>query len=70
MAGHWTKQDDITSVRARRAIAYGDKLAAIVNGTTDESWDALLPMIDAERFVRRGKTGTLAAIHGGSDASR
>jgi hypothetical protein len=54
MAGDWTKQDDITSVRAKRAIAYGDKLAEIVNGATDEGWDALLPMIDAERFVRRG----------------
>ena len=54
MAGHWTKQDAITSDRARRAVAYGDKLAAIVNGTTDEGWDALLPLIDAERFVRRG----------------
>ncbi|HEX7856685.1 MAG TPA: hypothetical protein VF503_23650 [Sphingobium sp.] len=54
MAGHWTKQDEITSVRAKRAIAYGDKMAEIVNGTTDEGWDALLPLIDAERFVRRG----------------
>jgi hypothetical protein len=54
MAGHWTKQDEITSVRAKRAIAYGDKLAEIVNRTTDEGWDALLPMIDPERFVRRG----------------
>jgi hypothetical protein len=54
MAGHWTRQDAITSVRVQRAIAYGDKLAAIVNGATEEGWDALLPMIDAERFVRRG----------------
>jgi hypothetical protein len=54
MAGHWTKQGDITSLRVKRAIAYGDKLAAIVNRTTDEDFDALLPMIDANRFVRRG----------------
>jgi hypothetical protein len=29
-------------------------MAAIVNGTTKEDFDALLPMIDADRFVRRG----------------
>lgn len=58
MAGHWTRQDEITSVRAKRAIAYGDKLAEIVNGVTDEDFDALLPMIDAERFVRRGNERT------------
>jgi len=54
MAGDWTKQDEITSARAQKAMAYGDKMAAIVNRTTDEGWDALLPMIDAKRFVRRG----------------
>ncbi len=54
MAGHWTKQSEITSVRAKRAIAYGDKLAEIVNGATDDSFDALLPLIDSARFVRRG----------------
>jgi hypothetical protein len=54
MAGHWTKQEDVTSPRARRAIAYGDKMAEIVNRTTEDTWDALLPMIDAQRFVRRG----------------
>jgi hypothetical protein len=54
MAGDWTKQDEITSERAKRAVAYGDTMKAIVNGTTDQDWDALLPMIDAERFVRRG----------------
>ena len=58
MAGHWTKQADITSKRAQRAMAYGDKLAAIVNRTTDDSWDALLPLIDADRFVRRGNERT------------
>lgn len=58
MAGHWTRQDEITSVRAKRAIAYGDKLAEIVNGVSDEGFDAILPMIDAERFVRRGNERT------------
>lgn len=54
MAGHWTQQEDITSPRARRALAFGDTLAAIINGQSDQGWDALLPMIDAARFVRRG----------------
>lgn len=54
MAGHWTKADEITSVRAKRAIAYGDKLSAIVNGKSDETFDALLPMIDSARFKRIG----------------
>ena len=54
MAGNWTKQADITSLRTQRAMAYGDLMAAIVNGTSDESFDALLPMIDADRFQRRG----------------
>lgn len=54
MSGHWTRQSEITSVRAERAIAFGDKLADIVNGKVAEGWDALLPLIDAERFVRRG----------------
>jgi hypothetical protein len=54
MAGHWTKQSEITSARVLKAIAYGDLMAAIVNGTSSESFDALLPMIDASRFVRRG----------------
>jgi hypothetical protein len=54
MAGHWTNKDDVTSPRAKRAIAYGDTLAAIVNGTTSEGLDSLLPLIDADRFRRRG----------------
>ena len=54
MSGHWTNKDQVSSARAKRAIAYGDKMAEIVNRTTDEGWDALLPMIDADRFVRRG----------------
>ena len=54
MAGHWTNKDEITSPRAKRALAYGDKLADIVNGRSDESFDALLPLIDPARFVRTG----------------
>lgn len=57
MAGDWTSAAGL-SPRARRALAYGDKMAAIVNGQTDETWDALLPLIDAERFVRRGNERT------------
>lgn len=57
MAGDWTSASDL-SPRARRALAYGDKMAEIVNGVTDETWDALLPLIDAERFVRRGNERT------------
>ena len=54
MAGHWTKQNEITSPRVKRAIAYGDTLAEIVNGTSTEGFDAMLPMIDPARFVRTG----------------
>ncbi len=54
MAGDWTSKGDITSARAKRAIAWGDKMADIVNRKTDDGWDSLLPMIDADRFVRRG----------------
>lgn len=57
MAGDWTSATGL-SPRAQRALAYGDKMAAIVNGATDETWDALLPMIDAARFVRRGNERT------------
>lgn len=58
MAGNWTNASDVTSLRARRAIAYGDTMAEIVNGQVDDTWDALLPLIDAERFVRRGNERT------------
>lgn len=58
MAGTWTRQSEITSVRAQRAMAYGDTMAAIVNGASAETWDALLPLIDADRFVRRGNERT------------
>lgn len=58
MTGHWTNQSDITGARAKRAMAWGDKMTQIVNGKTDETWDALLPMIDAQRFVRRGNERT------------
>lgn len=54
MAGHWTRQEEIDSPRALRAIAYGDRLAEIVNGTSTEGFDAILPLIDPARFVRTG----------------
>ncbi len=54
MAGDWTKQEDISSARVRRAIAFGDTLADVVNGKNEEGFDAMLPLIDAERFRRRG----------------
>lgn len=58
MAGNWTTASEVASLRARRAIAYGDTMAVIVNGQVDDTWDALLPLIDAERFVRRGNERT------------
>ena len=58
MSGTWTSEAAIGGARARRAIAYGNTMAAIVNGTSTENWDALLPMIDAARFVRRGNERT------------
>ncbi|MFT4027763.1 MAG: hypothetical protein QM676_13310 [Novosphingobium sp.] len=57
MSGDWTDKAEL-SPRAQKAVAYGDKLAAIANGQTDETWDALLPMIDANRFRRRGNERT------------
>lgn len=54
MAGEWSRIEDIDSERARRAVRYGDILAAIVNRESEDSFDAMLPLIDAERFVRRG----------------
>lgn len=50
---HWTTQDEITSPRVLRAIAYGDTMAAIVNGGGG-TFDDILPLIDPARFVRRG----------------
>ena len=54
MSGDWTQQSEITSPRVLRAIAYGDTLAAVVNGTGGEGFDAIVPMIDPDRFVRTG----------------
>jgi hypothetical protein len=54
MAGDWTKLDEVTSIRAQKAIAWGDRLKDIVNGASDDSWEDLEPLIDTERFVRRG----------------
>jgi hypothetical protein len=58
MPGDWTAKSEIDSPRVQRAMAYGDKMSEIVNGTTQEDWDALLPMIDADRFIRRGNERT------------
>lgn len=54
MAGSWTRASEIDSPRAQRALAYGDIMAGVVNRTSQDSFDALLPLIDASRFVRRG----------------
>jgi hypothetical protein len=58
MSGSGTEASGITSTRIRRAIAYGDVMAGIVNHTSQDDWDALLPLIDAARFVRRGNERT------------
>ena len=58
MDGTWTRAEDIDSPNACRALEYGDIMSAIVNRTNDESFDALLPLIDADRFVRRGNERT------------
>lgn len=53
MAGDWTTRDGV-SPRVQRALQWGDIMAAIVNGETDQTFDALRPLIDESRFVRRG----------------
>lgn len=58
MAGSWTRAPEIDSPRAQRALAYGDIMAGVVNRTSEDSFDALLPLIDASRFVRRGNERT------------
>jgi hypothetical protein len=58
MTGNWTRYEDIDSANARRAVDYGDKMAAIVNRESDDSFDCLLDLIDADRFVRRGNERT------------
>jgi hypothetical protein len=54
MAGDWTTRGEITSDRVRKALEWGDRMKDIVNGASDDDWDVLVPMIDADRFVRRG----------------
>lgn len=55
MAGDWTDAGAIDSARVKRAIEYGDRMAAIVNGASDQTFEeALLPLIDPARFRRRG----------------
>lgn len=53
MAGDWTTRDGV-SPRVQRALQWGDIMTAIVNGETDQTFDALRPLIDESRFVRRG----------------
>lgn len=58
MSGDWTNRADI-SPRAEKAIAFGDRMAAIVNGESDLSFESALgPMVDPERFRRRGNERT------------
>lgn len=54
MAGDWTDKAAIDSARVKRAIAYGDIMAAVVNGESEDTFDALTPLVDPARFVRRG----------------
>lgn len=54
MTGDWTDKSAIDSPRVKRAIEYGDIMTGVVNGTTDQTFDDLRPLIDETRFVRRG----------------
>lgn len=54
MTGDWTDKAAIDSPRVKRAIEYGDIMTGVVNGTTDQTFDDLRPLIDETRFVRRG----------------
>ena len=54
MTGDWTDKAAIDSPRVKRAIEYGDIMTGVVNGTTDQTFDDLKPLIDETRFVRRG----------------
>ena len=54
MAGDWTDKAAIDSPRVKRALEYGDIMAAIVNGESSDTFDALTPLVDPARFVRRG----------------
>ena len=59
MAGDWTNKAEITSERAQKAISFGDRMAAIVNGESSQSFvDALGPLVDPARFRRRGNERT------------
>jgi hypothetical protein len=58
MAGDWTGEAGRAaasgSLRVQRALQWGDIMTAIVNGESDQTFDALRPLIDESRFVRRG----------------
>jgi hypothetical protein len=58
MAGDWTNRADV-SPRAEKAITFGDRMAAIVNGESDQTFEeALAPLVDPARFRRRGNERT------------
>ena len=58
MAGDWIKREAIDSPRVKRALEYGDIMSAIVNGERPDTFDALTPLVDPARFVRRGNERT------------
>jgi hypothetical protein len=59
MAGDWTDKNAIDSERVKKAISFGDRMAAIVNGTSDQSFEeALAPLVNPDRFRRRGNERT------------
>jgi hypothetical protein len=58
MAGDWKNRAEV-SPRAEKAITFGDRMAAIVNGESDQTFEqALLPLVNADRFRRRGNERT------------
>lgn len=58
MAGDWKTRAEV-SPRAETAITFGDRMAAIVNGESDLSFEeALGPLVDPTRFRRRGNERT------------
>jgi len=58
MAGDWKNRADV-SARAEKAITFGDRMAAIVNGESDQTFEqALSPLVNPDRFRRRGNERT------------
>lgn len=59
MTGDWTDKGAIDSERVKKAVSFGDRMAAIVNGTSDQSFEAALsPLVNPDRFRRRGNERT------------